>query len=373
MSVLPPEILDYILDFLHDERETLKQCCLVSKSWVPRTRKYLFADIVFNSARTLESWNNTFPDPTNSPASHVGALTIDCDPEDGEGADWIRTFFCVAQPRLSIPPPALFPNLKSLYVQYKSFSCPELFDFICSFPLLEDLVLIGVEGLEDIGDDFHGLQTSPLFTGTLTLSVFEGMGSFPRHLLSLPNGLRFRELVLLLDLEEDYRWVSELVSKCSDTLECLDVKFKWPGSGTFFWLFCSGDLVDHLLFTGSLNPIDLSKATKLKELIFRMRPKLGPGEVVATLETLTPDHRDFRQVSIYLNIPHLDALYFRFYLADGAYEKWSELDCLLVQFWELRSIRATVAPQGTQADNDWIECLFPKITARGIIDLAEEH
>ena len=37
MSVLdlPQEILDYATDFLYDERETLKQCCLVSKSWVP--------------------------------------------------------------------------------------------------------------------------------------------------------------------------------------------------------------------------------------------------------------------------------------------------------------------------------------------------
>ncbi|KAF9644805.1 hypothetical protein BDM02DRAFT_3066647, partial [Thelephora ganbajun] len=44
---LPPEILDYIVDFLHDTPETLKQCCLVSKSWVSRTRKSLFADIEF--------------------------------------------------------------------------------------------------------------------------------------------------------------------------------------------------------------------------------------------------------------------------------------------------------------------------------------
>src|SRR6266540_1354321 len=83
--VFPPEILDYILDFLHKEPETLKQCCLVSKSWVPRTRQYLFSDIGFYSARTLKSWNNTFPDPTNSPAHHVSTLVIDCYPKDVEG------------------------------------------------------------------------------------------------------------------------------------------------------------------------------------------------------------------------------------------------------------------------------------------------
>ncbi|KAF9642569.1 hypothetical protein BDM02DRAFT_3078319, partial [Thelephora ganbajun] len=53
---LPPEIFDYIVDFLHDTPETLKQCCLVSKSWVPRTRKYLFADIEFFTESDLEAW-----------------------------------------------------------------------------------------------------------------------------------------------------------------------------------------------------------------------------------------------------------------------------------------------------------------------------
>jgi len=240
--VLPREILDYILDLLHNERETLKQCCLVSKSWVPRTRKYIFADIGFYSVRTLESWNNAFSDPTNSPAPHVSTLTIDCYPGDVEGADWITTFSCVVQLRLNghpILPFALFHglshNLKSLYVRYIEFSCPELFGFICSFPLLENLDLVGEEVLEDDANDFHGLQTSPPLTGSLKLVVFGGMGSAPRHLLSLPNGLRFRELVFLLVLEKDLRWIRELVSKCSDTLECLDVKYKWIG--TFLVLF----------------------------------------------------------------------------------------------------------------------------------------
>jgi len=34
---LPPEILDYIVDLLHNSPNALKECCLVSKSWIPRT------------------------------------------------------------------------------------------------------------------------------------------------------------------------------------------------------------------------------------------------------------------------------------------------------------------------------------------------
>jgi len=44
---LPPEILDLIVDHLHDEPTALKACCLVSKSWVPRTWNHLFALVEF--------------------------------------------------------------------------------------------------------------------------------------------------------------------------------------------------------------------------------------------------------------------------------------------------------------------------------------
>lgn len=60
---LPQETIDHIIDILHNEPETLKACCLASKFWIPRTRKYLFADIWFISVRHLELWKKTFPDP----------------------------------------------------------------------------------------------------------------------------------------------------------------------------------------------------------------------------------------------------------------------------------------------------------------------
>ena len=52
---LPRETLDYIIDFLHIKPETLRECCLVSKSWILYTRKHLFAHIKFRSVVDLES------------------------------------------------------------------------------------------------------------------------------------------------------------------------------------------------------------------------------------------------------------------------------------------------------------------------------
>ena len=75
---LPPEILDNMADLLHDEPETLRECCLVSTSWIPRTRKYLFAKICFAARADLETWEKTFPDPSTSPGWYTRTLVVGC-------------------------------------------------------------------------------------------------------------------------------------------------------------------------------------------------------------------------------------------------------------------------------------------------------
>ena len=43
--ILPEELLDYIVDLLHDRVVVLRSCCLVPKSWIPRTQRHLFTKI----------------------------------------------------------------------------------------------------------------------------------------------------------------------------------------------------------------------------------------------------------------------------------------------------------------------------------------
>ena len=93
---LPAELLDHTVDHLHDARFALKNCCLVSKSWVPRSRKHLFANVTFKTAARLQSWKTTFPDPSTSPACYTKDLVVWC-PQlvtaaDAEERGWIRTF-----------------------------------------------------------------------------------------------------------------------------------------------------------------------------------------------------------------------------------------------------------------------------------------
>jgi len=233
---LPPEIFDYMVDLLHDRPYTLRQCCLVSKSWVPRTQKHLLASVNFYSFGGLEAWRGVFPDPANSPAYHTRSLSISC-PQfvtvaDAEEGGWLRAFSHVVQLKVEgrhdsesslVPFHNFSPVLKSLQVS-SSLPRSQVFNLVCSLPLLEDLVLR--EFL--VGEaDYDGIEfrplTSPPLTGTFELHSTNGSGPTVRRLLDLPGGFHFRKLVLKWLREKELQWIMALVVGCSDTLECLDI------------------------------------------------------------------------------------------------------------------------------------------------------
>jgi len=80
---IPNEILDEILKhFIADSgsyddslQRSLRSCSLVSKSWVPPCRRYLFHTIIF-TPRKVARWLKTFPVPEKSPAHYVKDLCL---------------------------------------------------------------------------------------------------------------------------------------------------------------------------------------------------------------------------------------------------------------------------------------------------------
>jgi hypothetical protein len=232
---LPPEILDLIVDHLHNEPTALKACCVVSKLWIQRTRTHLFSSIQFHpSTSSIELWKKAFPDPSNSPARHTRSLVIRGIPivtaADADESGWIRTFHnlvhlhleCPHWERVSLVPfHGMSPVLRSLRLVSSS---PDILDLICSFPLLEDLALISPSR----GSDAWNIPpTSPKLTGFLDLSMFGGIRPFAGRLLSLPNGLHFTKIAVRLD--EGIHSVIDLVSRCSNTLESISVFYYTPG------------------------------------------------------------------------------------------------------------------------------------------------
>ena len=234
---LPPEIFDLIIDHLHDEPAALKACCIVSKSWVPRTRKHLFARIEFNNRESLvELWKRAFPDPSNSPAHYTRSLLFFEIPlgsnVDADGGDWIRSFhnverlgFCNASQASLVPFHGLSPTVRSLSL---ILSTTDVFDFICSFPLLEDLTLVTLHP-ESYADGWNAPSTSPKLTGTLYLRLHERTHSVIRRLLDLPGGVHFSKFnVKFFDGETES--MKDLVSRCSDTLEFLIIHHRPSGA-----------------------------------------------------------------------------------------------------------------------------------------------
>ena len=249
---LPPEILDCIVDTLRDRPKTLRNCCLVTKSWIPRARKHLFAEIEFFSVEHLESWKKTFPDPFNSPAYHTHTLLVYCPhavtATDAEDGGWIQAFSrlvhlkvgdSIRRPNcreVSLAPLHRFsPVLKSLRVSSLRLSDSQILDLVYHLPLLEDLSLtiLGAQTSDpNVGGSPNATQpsTSPPFTGTLELTLLQEMNHIARWLLDLPNGLHFRKLRLSWPREGYLRWINTLVAGCSDTLESLDVTCHVPGA-----------------------------------------------------------------------------------------------------------------------------------------------
>jgi len=229
-SSLPPEIHDLIVDHLHDEPTTLKSCCVVSKSWVPRARKYFFARVEFRASKShIELWKKAFPDPSNSPAYHTRTLYIYGIPvvaATDVGVDsWIRAFHNVVHLYLDhldqaslIPFYGLSPTVRSLRLSYTT---PEVFGLICSFPLLEHLALVASH-TEDDADQWDAPLTSPKLTGFLDLRMFGSARPVLRRLLDLPGGLHFSKISTLF-ISDATESVTDLVSRCSDTLEVLVV------------------------------------------------------------------------------------------------------------------------------------------------------
>ena len=242
ISRLPEELLDHVVDLLHDTRYALGDCCLVSKSWIPRTRKHLFASVEFHIEAHLESWKRTFPDPSTSPARYTTTLDIGCShvvtAADAEAGGWISGFsrvvylgvgnlMSVEESKIPfIPLHGLSPAVKSLRMSFIDLPPPQVLDLALSFPLLEDLTVDSFFGSFDSDGDAPPTaiqpSNSPVFTGSLKLSR-GGVNRIAHRLMCLPGGIHFRRISLTQLYGGDLSLVTGLVEACSQTLESLDV------------------------------------------------------------------------------------------------------------------------------------------------------
>ena len=399
---LPAELLDYIVDLLHNTRDALKSCCLVSKSWIARARKHLFANIAFGPQGnvSVELWKVTFPEPSTSPACYTRSLVIKypmavATADAGEGG-WITTFSQVEDFQFDfltmtinpmsisylVPFHGFSPILKSLSVMYTAFHPSGLFNLIQSFPRLESLYLANEDSSRG-GDGFDPqpdvipLPTSPPFTGSLVLVLRPSMSPIVPRLLSPSYSLHFRKLHLVLCHGQDVAWTAELVKGCTSTLEFLRID-------------CGiSESIQHLqrindfptfAVEPSAGSINLSRAKRLQVAEFGYQVYLP--FVIATLRTVTDGHRNLQRISIETidllvarDLNYSDPASF-VHAIGAAYREWLELDGVLAGLSEAHSIRVKVlykAPERIDGkiSRSCLEMLLPELTKGGVVDLVE--
>ena len=368
---IPQEIWDLIIDHLHDDPETLYTCCLVSNAWVLRAKKHLFAKITFIPPdRHIPQWRGAFPDPATSPAHNVRTLSIR-KPRliTTENTNTLLTFCGVThlsvdtdswQDRgVSLSPFHGFsPVVRSLRLATTLLRHSEIFDLICSFPLLEDLALIH-RGPRSWDEDlsWNHPSTSPRLTGSLELNPnrMDGIEPTVHSLLNLPNGLHFKRISVLWSSHNDIKSTMDLVSSCSNTLESLDI------TNHFQCMFSTTTAPDQC-FTVQIDAftIDLSNAIKLRDIEFRCGTPL-PQWIITTLRATNPEN--IQRITIYVNIYDTWPV---------PYPGWKGLDSLLVQFWDSYPIctRVVCGPwDGLRPAWESVERLLPEMTSRGAVDI----
>ncbi|KAJ7748652.1 hypothetical protein B0H16DRAFT_1724906 [Mycena metata] len=74
--ILPPEIIDIIIDNLHNHPRTLRACGLVSRNWLGGSRHHLFGRGIYLAARDLETFRSLVQSPCNTLSFHLRSIRV---------------------------------------------------------------------------------------------------------------------------------------------------------------------------------------------------------------------------------------------------------------------------------------------------------
>ena len=130
------------------------------------------------------------------------------------------------------------------------------------------------------------------------------------------------------------------------------------------------------------DPIDLSKALQLEDVALQSINSSNVQWVSTTLQTVTADHRNLREVLLYApclhcgpaSTPdHANPADITHAIGGAAYRQWLEFDRLLARLWESHSIHLKVLCYKRQDGTDCrcANILLPEVTRRGMADLVK--
>lgn len=224
---LPQELVDCIVDYVSEDRQTLFACTYLSRTWCIAARAHLYRTFtVLDSAGfdaaddlhrmgmihlvrrivvTRQIHQSDFLLPKTMTRLHTFTHLQELD---------IR-YLNVGQPLLWIHEHCdiLKSTVRTLTLRYPRGSIKELLCFISLFSGLENLNVDSIDSVSTSGDFVPVLETSPPLTGRLNLTgIFDQ--EFMSGLVSFQKGVKFRTVDLQFCGE-----VQEVINGCAGTME----------------------------------------------------------------------------------------------------------------------------------------------------------
>ena len=161
--IIPPELWDYIIDYLHDDMHTLGACCLVCRSWLLSSRFHLFATVQLYAFDI-----DTYLVAICAPGSTIPPYVRNLEVYNGRN-EWESTVVINALPKL--PQLSAVERLSLVHVAWDTL-IPEAKERL--FGLSRGLKALKLDHMDflSIGQALHFISSAPLLEALSLGSVY---------------------------------------------------------------------------------------------------------------------------------------------------------------------------------------------------------
>ena len=228
---VPQELVDEVLDYLANDMATLRSCSLVATSWIHSSRRHIFNSLFF-TANEIMKWNRSFPNPEDSPASHVRDVSF-CFIEPDvpiDFADQISRFPNVQKltliGRTAIDPGfisalgQLPSSIRSVDITFSEVLTSHIISVMQQLPKLDSLSLMSMKRGGPIPPGTGKLIKCRL-GGKLRLRRQSAHRDLLNMLMEVPTGPQFAEVEIRDASMDCFPATLKLVRACQDSLKKL--------------------------------------------------------------------------------------------------------------------------------------------------------
>ena len=212
---LPPEVIDRIIDFLHDEPKALAACSLVARSWTATSRYHRFCMVLLLTSKNWAKFDRLIKiSPTM--VHYIRGITMDI--SDASSARWVSA--CTSFTSLEhitmfgaiIPPwqskaaaiSSVAHKVTSLTLNVTFVSSADFWPIIRIFPSLVSFCCIGSRSVATLPPPQSlPCYSPPISSISIATTATTGQGLAMRHLCDPPYPLTSLTALNISDVDRE--------------------------------------------------------------------------------------------------------------------------------------------------------------------------